>query len=169
VNAVVYADLAVGGGGGAVPQIRQLSFWLYRFGVTIWLRDMQRQLQALNSKVPLSCPYKQNHKPLISIKVLATSLWADPAAEITVLTTKIQVSWELELPGRGGWEGWGGGGGEGGGGGGECMHKACPTNRIPAGSAVAPLLAARPHGHTPASGAPPNAPPSNPKPQTPNP
>jgi hypothetical protein len=93
----------------ALPQIRQLSFWLYRFGVTIWLRDMQRQLQALNSKVPLSCSYKQNHKPLMSIKVLATSLWADPAAEITVLTTKIQVSWELELPGRGGWEGWGGG------------------------------------------------------------
>jgi len=34
---------------------------------------MQRQLQALNAKV------------------LATSLWADPAAEITVLTSKIQV------------------------------------------------------------------------------
>ena len=40
---------------------------------------MQRQLQALNAKV------------------LATSLWADPAAEITVLTSKIQVR---------GWEWW---------------------------------------------------------------
>jgi hypothetical protein len=29
--------------------------------------------------------------PLTRVKVLATSLWADPAAEITVLTTKIQV------------------------------------------------------------------------------
>ena len=37
----------------------------------------------------------RNHKCVIassSAQVLATSLWADPAAEITVLTTKIQVS-----------------------------------------------------------------------------
>jgi hypothetical protein len=53
---------------------------------------MQRQLHALNSKARAAHWQQKKVECLTRRQVLATSLWADPAAEITVLTTKIQVS-----------------------------------------------------------------------------
>lgn len=54
------------------PSEARVSFIKAACAIDGEIRDMQRQLHVLNSKV------------------MATSLWADPAAEITVLTTKIQ-------------------------------------------------------------------------------